>query len=130
MSPGSICRVVGRTALNPLLAAALLIGTVHAPAAAQTGTVTGTVRSATNGQPIPGAQVAIPELNVGILANNVGRYLLNNVPAGTHTVEVQYIGYSAVSAEVTVTAGQAAVQDFDLRSEAISLEGVVVTTIH
>ena len=127
MSPGSICRAVGRTALNPLLAAAVLIGTVHAPAAAQTGTVTGTVRSATNGQPIPGAQVAIPELNIGILANNVGRYLLNNVPAGTHTVEVQYIGYSAVSAEVTVTAGQAAVQDFDLRSEAISLEGVVVT---
>ena len=85
------------------------------------------MRSATNGQPIPGAQVAIPELNVGILANNVGRYLLPNVPAGTHTVEVQYIGYSAVSAEVTVTVGQAAIQDFDLRSEAISLEGVVVT---
>ena len=126
MSPGSIRRASGRIAL-PLLAAAVLIGTVQAPALAQTGTVTGAVRSAANGQPIPGAQVAIPELNIGILANNVGRYLLQNVPAGTHTVQVQYIGYTALTAEVTVTAGDATIQDFSLRSEAISLEGVIVT---
>ncbi len=126
MSPGSIRWAAGRTAL-PLLAAAVLIGTVQAPLAAQTGTVTGTVRSATNGQPIPGAQVAIPELNIGVLANNVGRYLLPNVGAGTHTVQVQYIGYTTSTAEVTVTAGDAAIQDFELRSEAISLEGVIVT---
>ena len=126
MSPGSIRRASGRIAL-PLLAAAVLIGTVNAPALAQTGTVTGAVRSAANGQPIPGAQVAIPELNIGILANNVGRYLLQNVPAGTHTVQVQYIGYTALTAEVTVTAGDATIQDFSLRSEAISLEGVIVT---
>ena len=126
MSPASISRASGRIAL-PLLAAAVLIGTVQAPLAAQTGTVTGTVRSATNGQPIPGAQVAIPELNIGVLANNVGRYLLPNVGAGTHTVQVQYIGYTTSTAEVTVTAGAAAIQDFDLRSEAISLEGVIVT---
>lgn len=126
MSPGSISRASGRIAL-PLLAAAVLIGTVQAPALAQTGTVTGAVRSAANGQPIPGAQVAIPELNIGILANNVGRYLLQNVPAGTHTVQVQYIGYTALTAEVTVTAGDATIQDFSLRSEAISLEGVIVT---
>ena len=126
MSPGSIRWAAGRTAL-PILAAAVLIGTVQAPLAAQTGTVTGTVRSATNGQPIPGAQVAIPELNIGVLANNVGRYLLPNVGAGTHTVQVQYIGYTTSTAEVTVTAGDAAIQDFELRSEAISLEGVIVT---
>ena len=127
MSPESIRRAVGRTVLTPLLAATFLIGTVHASAEAQTGTITGTVRSATNGQPIPGAQVAIPDLNVGILANNVGRYLLQNVPAGTHTVQVQYIGYSSSSMDVTVAEGGAVIQDFELRSEAISLEGVVVT---
>ncbi len=127
MSPRSTARAVGRTVRTPLLAAALLIGTVQAPLGAQNGTVTGTVRSATNGQPIPGAQVAISELNLGILANNVGRYVLTNVPAGTHTVSVQYIGYSSMTAEVSVTAGAAAIQDFEMRSEAISLEGVVVT---
>jgi TonB-linked SusC/RagA family outer membrane protein len=127
MSPTSIGKAVGRAATTPLLAAALTVATVAAPLAAQTGTITGVVRSATNGQPIAGAQVAIPELNTGILANNVGRYLLQNVPAGTHTVQVQYIGYSASSMDVTVAAGGAVIQDFELRSEAISLEGVVVT---
>ena len=127
MSPGNICRAAGRAALQPLLTAAVLVAMVQVPAAAQTGTVTGAVRSATNGQPIAGAQVAIPALNTGVLANNVGRYLLQNVPAGTHAITVQYIGYSPVTAEVTVTAGGSVVQDFDLRSEAISLEGLVVT---
>lgn len=92
-----------------------------------TGTVTGSVRDATNGQPIAGAQVSIPALNIGALANNVGRYLLLNVPAGTHTVHVEYIGYGTEEMEVTVAAGQTATLDFRLRSEAISLEGVVVT---
>ena len=127
MSPTHFYRAVGRAAHQPLLIAALLVATVQAPVAAQTGTITGSVRSATNGQPIAGAQVAIPELNIGILANNVGRYLLQNVPAGTHTMQVRYIGYTATTAEVTVTADGALVQDFGLRSEAISLEGVVVT---
>ena len=126
MSQRSTARTVGRTVRTSLLAA-LLTFPALAPLAAQTGTVTGVVRSATNGQPIPGAQVAITELDIGILANNVGRYLLPNVPAGTHTVSVQYIGYSSMTAEVVVTAGSAVVQDFDMRSEAISLEGVIVT---
>ena len=127
MSPTRTGRAAGRAATQSLLAAALMFATGQAPLAAQTGTITGVVRNATNGQAVAGAQVSIPALNTGILANNVGRYLLQNVPAGTHTVQVQYIGYSASSADVTVTAGGAVIQDFALRSEAISLEGVVVT---
>ena len=127
MSTARVRRAVARTALHQLLVAAALVATVQAPVAAQTGTITGAVRSVTNGQPIAGAQVSIPAINAGVLANNVGRYLLSNVPAGTHTVEVQYIGYSIRSAEVTVTADGAVIQDFELRSEAISLEGVIVT---
>ena len=105
----------------------MLIGAGWAPLGAQTSTVTGTVRSATNGQPVAGAQVSIPSLNVGVLANNVGRYLLQGVPAGTHGVQVQYIGYTTVTVDVTVGAGETALQDFELVSEAISLEGLVVT---
>ncbi len=121
-------RATLRFALHSLLAAGLFAATSHLPAhAQQVGTLTGSVRSAANGQPIAGAQVSIPELGIGMVANNVGRYLLQNVPAGTHTVSVVYIGYSSLTAEVTVSAGGSAVQDFDMRSEAIGLEGVVVT---
>jgi TonB-linked SusC/RagA family outer membrane protein len=59
--------------------------------------------------------------------NNVGRFLLLNVPAGEQTINVQLIGYSEGSQTVTVTAGGTATVNFNLREQALSLEGVVVT---
>ena len=127
MSPTNFRRAAVRAALPTLLAGALVAAVPALMKAQQTGTITGTVRSATNGQPLAGAQVSIPAINAGILANNVGRYLIPNVPVGTHTVSVTFIGFETVTAEVSVTAGGAVVQNFEMRSEAISLEGVIVT---
>ena len=127
MSPTSFRRAAMRAAFPTLLAGALVASVPALMEAQQTGNITGTVRNATNGQSLAGAQVSIPAINAGILANNVGRYLIPNVPVGTHTMTVTFIGYETVTAEVTVTAGGAVVQDFEMRSEAISLEGVVVT---
>ena len=133
MDEHSVREGIGRLAKGRILAAAVAgLATLAAvgraaPLNAQTGTVTGTVRNASNGSAIAGAQVSISALNTGILTNNVGRYVLVGVPAGTHTVEVRYIGYSAATVEVTVASGGAATADFELRSDAVSLEGVVVT---
>jgi TonB-dependent starch-binding outer membrane protein SusC len=127
VSLGDVRNGILRLTTRSLVTAAVAVMLAWVPAQAQTGTVTGTVRDATNGQPIAGAQVSIPALNIGALANNVGRYLLLNVPAGTHSVQYQYIGYGTETMEVTVAAGQTASSDGRLRSEAISLEGVIVT---
>mgnify|MGYP000751820276 FL=1 len=127
MSRSVVCKGILRRTLRTLTVAAFAVMVGWAPAQAQTGTVTGSVRDGTNGQPIAGAQVSIPSLDIGALANNVGRFLLLNVPVGTHSVQFQYIGYGSETIEVTVAAGQTATSDARLRSEAISLEGVVVT---
>lgn len=112
----------------PLIAAGALALAAHAAAlGAQTGTITGTVRNAANNAALVEARIAIPALGMGNVTNNVGRYLLPGVPAGTHTLEVGYIGYATQTMEVTVTANGAATADFLLESDAISLEGVVVT---
>ena len=95
-------------------------------AAQATGTVTGVVTSST-GATIAGAQVSIPGTGLGALTNNVGRYVLLNVPAGETTVRAEFIGYGSQDQTVSVSAGGSVVVDFTLRSEAISLEGVVVT---
>ncbi len=121
---GHLRRLSRAFAVTAMVLSPLVVSDLAAQA---TGTVTGTVRDASNGQPVAGAQVSIPELNIGALANNVGRYLLVNVPAGTHIVEVAYIGYGASQQEVTVTSGGTVTADFSLRNEAISLEGVIVT---
>lgn len=103
--------------------APLSVGELSAQA---TGTVTGVVTSS-NGQTIAGAQVSVPGTGVGSLTNNVGRYILLNVPSGERTINAQFIGYGSSQQTVTVPAGGSLVLDFELRSEAISLEGVVVT---
>jgi TonB-linked SusC/RagA family outer membrane protein len=100
---------------------------VDEAAAQATGTVTGMVTNSVSGEAIAGAQISIPGTTQGTLANNVGRFVLLNVPAGTQTIEAQFIGYGILTQEVTVPSGGSVVVDFALRNEAIALEGVVVT---
>ena len=114
------------TRASAVLAAALLFA---APSlnAQQTGTVTGRVTDAQGGAPIASVQIYIEGLNLGALTQQNGRYLLVNVPAGTHTVTAARIGYGTITSEVTVGAGATVVQDIVLTQEALQLQEVIVT---
>jgi TonB-dependent SusC/RagA subfamily outer membrane receptor len=106
--------------------AAILLAVV--PAQSQnTGTVTGLVQNATSNQPVPAAQLFIESIELGGLTQQNGRYLLVNVPAGTHTLSVARIGFQTQDVEVTVGAGQTVVQDFRVTEEALRLDEIVVT---
>jgi TonB-linked SusC/RagA family outer membrane protein len=94
---------------------------------AQTGTIAGRVMDAATGQPIPAAQVFISDLDLGVLSQQNGSYLLANVPAGPRSVTVQRIGYRQLSQSVTVAAGQTAVLDFRISEEALALDEIIVT---
>ena len=89
--------------------------------------ITGVVRDQATGDPMSAAQVFIPELDVGVLSQADGGYLIQNVPAGTHSVRAERIGYRTVVHEVTVGDGQTVVQDFIMSSQALQLDEVVVT---
>ena len=67
--------------------------------------ITGRVVDQSSGQPMAAVQVSITGTGVGALSQATGRYLLLNVPVGTHTVTAQRIGYKTATASVTVTAG-------------------------
>ena len=109
-------------------ASVLLLFLTAFPLAAQTtGQVSGRVTNATTGEPLAGAQVVIQGTTIGTMANPQGRFLILNVPAGTHTIEVTRLGYAYQSMQVTVGAGETAVADFPLRTEAINLDELVVT---
>ena len=56
-----------------------------APAFAQSGNVTGVVNQSGTGQPLEGAVVQIEGTSISAVTAANGRYLLLNVPAGTHT---------------------------------------------
>lgn len=108
---------------------ATLVALASAPADlnAQTGAVTGRVVDSRTLQPISAAQVFSDELSIGTLTRADGTYTLQNVPAGTHLLEVRRIGYRTVSQEVSVAAGETATADFQIAEDALALDAVVVT---
>lgn len=110
------------------LLSALTLMALFVPAAfAQTGTVTGTVTDAETGETIPGANVALTEINRGAATNPDGEYTISSVPVGTYTLRVSFVGYSAFETEISVQADQTTTQDVALEAGAVGLDEVVVT---
>ena len=104
-----------------------LAATFAAPARAQNATVVGTVSDAASGQPLASAQVYVPALEVGVLTRDGGRFVLPGVPAGTHELQVDLIGYVSVVRTITLAAGETATLDLQMHSTAVQLVEIVVT---
>ena len=96
-------------------------------AAAAGGAISGSVSNAATGNLLEGARVTIKALGIAGFADNTGRYVLTGVPAGTHELEVSYIGLDAVRAQVAVAAGGRAERNFDLTTGIYKLEAFKVT---
>lgn len=112
-----------------LLGLFLLAATASNSAAAvpQTGTLTGSVSNTVTSNLLEGAKVELPRLGLTALADPAGRYVLADVPAGTHEIVVSYLGLDPVRGSVTIVAGQRSVQDFDLTSSIYTLNVFKVT---
>jgi TonB-dependent receptor len=95
--------------------------------AAETGTVTGAVSNLATGNMLEGARVEIPSLGLRALSDGTGRYVISNVPAGSHEVVATYIGLDPAKMTLMVGAGGQAVQNFDLTSGIYKLEAFKVT---
>jgi TonB-linked SusC/RagA family outer membrane protein len=115
----------------PILAGAALVCVVSAtPALAQaTGTLTGTVVDAESGRTLESAQVYIPALNMGGLSNQQGRFLILNVPTGSHELRTEIIGYTSGTDDITVTAGGTTTVEVRLMGTALRLQELVVTGV-
>ncbi|MGH7448823.1 MAG: carboxypeptidase regulatory-like domain-containing protein, partial [Longimicrobiales bacterium] len=113
-----------------VVGAALLAGSLlAAPAAAQTGSVTGRVLSAESGEPLAGVHIRVEGTDRQVLSQPNGRYLLLQVPAGTHTVNATLIGFASTPQTVTVEAGETTQLDLRLQPEAVALSEIVVTGV-
>ncbi|HMB40411.1 MAG TPA: TonB-dependent receptor [Balneolaceae bacterium] len=106
------------------IAATLLLAVFSTTAVAQY-TVEGTVSDQSNGTPLPGATVILVDTNYGTATNVDGEFEFTNVPEGTYTLRVSYVGYVQITRSLDVT------QDIDLNlsltMDQQSLSEVVVT---
>ncbi len=98
-----------------------------APAAAQTGTLTGRVLEDGTSQSIPGANILIEGAAQGAVTDSAGQYTISGVEPGTYTVRASFIGYGDETRQgVEVEAGGTTTVNFVMQQEATGLNEVVV----
>ncbi len=95
--------------------------------AAGSGTIKGVVTDVVTGDPLPGAAVLVKEKFLGTYTDQNGEFVLNNVPAGSNAVTINYLGYKEQVMTVDVVSGQAITVDFKLEVLSTQVEEVVVT---
>ncbi len=122
--------------LGWLLATVGLLPAVFAqPATA--GRVVGRIFNPGTGEYVRNAEIRVQGTQNTVYSEEGGVYQLDNVPAGSATLEVAFSGYQTARAAVTVTAGAAVTRDFELvstlpkpagKDEVVLISKFVVTT--
>lgn len=121
-------RVLFGSALFALLLALLPAGLTPVLAAQETGVIRGVVRDANTQAPLPGAQLALADSPLGARSDELGRFVIRQVPAGARTLEVMYIGYTEEQIPVQIAAGDDVSLEIDLDPSYIHMGEIVVTS--
>ena len=110
----------------------LLLMLCCAQATAQTGKVKGKVTDAATRRPLPSAGVRLLSTSragtasSGPIVKRDGTYEINNVPPGSYTLQVRYVGYKTFTTAITVKANDETTSDPALTEDAVHLDEIVV----
>lgn len=91
------------------------------------GTIIGRVLDRRSSAPVDGVRVFISELGIETLTDADGRFLLADIPDGTHLLRAAMIGYQAEEREAVIQSNDTVRVDFELWVDALALDAVVVT---
>jgi TonB-dependent receptor len=94
-------------------------------AIAQTGNVQGIITDE-NGITVPGATVVIEQLNKGAVSDFDGKFTIVNIPEGSYTLLIKYLGYADVKKDIEVKSNGTTSVAVTLTSESTQLEEVQV----
>ncbi len=112
-----------------VLLAALAVSAAQAQSSS-TGSISGTVTSASTRNALQGATVSIPSLNLVEFTDGAGRFVLRGVPAGAVDVVVSYSGFSDSIKKVSVSGGTPTSTDVELKSvEVITMQAFTVESV-
>lgn len=81
-----------------------------------------------DGQSVPFASISLEGTTIGVSADMDGLFVLNEVPAGLHTVVISAVGYQSTTQQLSFM--QEEVKDLgqvDLKEDVLGLDAVVVT---
>ncbi len=91
------------------------------------GFIAGRILDSADGSPLPGANVLVKGTLLGASTDLQGRFRISNIPPGTITVRVSYLGYESAEQQVSVSTGVTATLEVRLSQTAVTVQGVTVT---
>lgn len=98
------------------------------PASADVGQIIGTILDEKSGEPLIGASVQIEGTSIGAACDIDGRFVIRNVPHGTHSILVASLGYAPKRiTEVAVLNGEPVKIDASLTEAVTELKPIEVT---
>ena len=100
--PAFLCRALPRTAMPGRRALACFVCFLLPAAPAVADSVSGSVTDAANTVSFQGAVVSIDGREGSATTDERGRFRLSNVPAGTYTLVVSYVGAQSTRIEISV----------------------------
>lgn len=89
------------------------------------GAITGRVVDS-SGAALPGARVELQPGGFSTVSDNQGQFTITNMPAGTYTVTVNYVGFALFSQQLTV--GQGQLSRLDVKMKVASKNEEIVVT--
>jgi|GEM_PF-718210 len=108
--------------MGPLLGAVKVL----LVAQAMQGTVVGRVWDSETFQPVAGAVVAMPDLRRNTAADDSGRYVLQGISPGAHSITVRFLGYAPRTLEALVPEQGPLQIDFWLLPEPVRIHSIDV----
>jgi len=94
------------------------------------GRIIGKILDAESARPLAAVQVSLEDGSAGALTDIDGRYVLSRVPAGSHTVVVQRVGYGTKRITgVEVAGGSVVPLDVTIEEQAVEVEGITVSAV-
>lgn len=95
--------------------------------AAQVGSLTGVITDAGSQEPIPGATIFLTEIARGTASDLNGEFTLEDIPAGSHTLRITFVGYTTHTSTIEIIEGQELVYDVALSADIYEMDDIVVT---
>jgi hypothetical protein len=91
------------------------------------GTLVGSVMDFTTREPLVGAVISVLGTDVRQVTDAGGTFILDRLPPGRHLVATEFLGYESRTDSVTVFSQETVDIEVRLTTEAIEVEGLVVT---
>lgn len=91
---------------------------------AQVGSIRGFVYEESSGEPAMFSNVVLDGTKIGTVTDANGFFNLSQVPVGTYTIQVSYIGFDAISSSIEVTPNSIINEKFYLKESSIQLNTI------